>query len=246
VETPPQRFVGNNQENDRYYPDLSFGQIIADLGQRDALLWTDLPRGLPGLRGHCRVYIRLIAGKMAGGWVERQGKTVDAHLDLNSLHTVKSWTARVVPEERGFSQGLTQQVAQQVIFPPVLSPSHDDHVPSTQEPAQMSPRSFRGPAQMSPRSFRGPAQMSPRSFEQPAQMSPRSFEERIPRKREQIQLNEANIQHWPARERMCLRMVLLMVDGKRSIRAIKEQLQLPPEMIERYLALLTSMHIIEI
>jgi hypothetical protein len=150
---------------------------------------------------------------MAGGWVERQGKNVDAHLDLNSLHTVKSWTARVVPEERGFSQGLTQQVAQQVIFPPVLSPSHDDHVPSTQEPAQMSPR---------------------------------SFEERIPRKREQIQLNEANIQHWPARERMCLRMVLLMVDGKRSIRAIKEQLQLPPEMIERYLALLTSMHIIEI
>lgn len=209
METPPQRFVAHNQENDRSYPDLSFDQVLADLGQQNALLWTDLPRGLPRLRGHCRVYIRLVAGQIAGGWVERQGKRVDVSLDINSLHTVKSWTARALREESEMNQGATPQTSP----PPAQFSSHNDALP--------------------------------RAREQP-QTPPRSLDERIPRKREQVQLQEESIQHWPARERMCLRMVLLMVDGRRSIKSIKEQIQLPPEMIEHYLTVLSSMSVVEI
>ena len=208
MEIPPQRFVTHNQENDRFYPDVSFDQVLANLGQQNALLWTDLPRGLPRLRGQCRVYIRFVAGQIVGGWVERQGKPVDVSFDINALHTVKSWTVRALQEDREMNQGATLKTS----APPAQFPSHNDALSRAREQIQMSPH---------------------------------ALDERIPRKREQVQLQEESIQHWPARERMCLRMVLLMVDGRRSIKSIKEQIQLPPEMIEHYLTVLSSMSVVE-
>ncbi len=87
-------------------------------------------------------------------------------------------------------------------------------------------------------------QMSP-SPSDPAVLPANNQPPRSPPLRQKALLSPLQLKHLPAQQRLILGTILTMIDGTRTAADIKAQLNLSPETVDRALAWLRSLNVIE-
>lgn len=201
---------------DRIYH-LDLLTLVDTLGPESAVLHTNLPKGVPGIPGPATGQVHIHNSTIVTCLIiGKNGRTLDGKQAFQHLSSIAEWSVK-----------LDTQTSDQMkpVSPPLpgqFSPQTDPRLP------QFSPQTR--PGQLSPVS--GPLSSQPLP---PFNYTPRPL----------APLHPHHLEPLAQRERMILRMVYTLINGQRTLDQLKEQLRLPPQVIERAIVELRRLRLID-